>query len=391
MNAVIEAEVYEVHPSGVALDIACGQAHLEPDLNIKPDSAPARLGSAVHEALAFMLQGSLDPDLNKIAFDYNVDHEELSKLYYYGRKAWRDQLSQYFGTEYEVEKTLTCKLTPNIKIVGTLDLHMISPAEARILDWKSGWLTDSGKYLYQMLLYAYLCFKNYDLRKITVFIPWLRDYNFEIIKFEFVSDDEVLIEHEGKTAIFDIAEFKEELTAIYFDPDQPYQPGNHCGFCRRYYECPALTQMVKTDMDMIMDEEFDSFVANPQNIGAFHDRLGLVKRAIEGATLRERLFLGKAGAIEIPGWGRLELSQRAKTKIDTLKAFPVVQERLTDAEFAPALEFKIGKLKKAVNDKAERGQKKQAQEELVAALDEAGAISKAPFTVISKTKGNKDE
>ena len=178
MNALTilpDTEVKVVRSSGVALLDACGQSHKKPKIAIRQDNEPARLGSAVHEALANMVRGDKLQNFGELTMRYSIDVEELTKLYNFGRKGWRDNIAQYFGNDYKVEGQLLHQITPNLRLVGTPDVFALLPEhnEIRILDWKSGWKTDINVRP-QMLSYALYRLRNIQRLSLRLLASGLR-------------------------------------------------------------------------------------------------------------------------------------------------------------------------------------------------------------------------
>lgn len=76
-------------PSSIPLFLTCPSSAGTPKIKTDTDSEPADDGTAVHEALALMVQGQ-EPDLAVLAVKHDVDPTTLRVLYAYGCQAWRE-------------------------------------------------------------------------------------------------------------------------------------------------------------------------------------------------------------------------------------------------------------------------------------------------------------
>lgn len=150
-----------------------------------------------------------------------------------------------------------------------------------------------------------------------------------------------------------------------------FRTGEFCSYCGRKSLCPKLHDMAITlskhyhpeDMEIDLPAEYD-----PRNITDPE----IMSRALLVAPLFEK-FASHAKArglamrleegVEIPGF---ELKERAAAFAITnaQMAWDVVKEKLTPDEFASAAKVAIGALETAWKEKAPRGQKAKAAEEL---------------------------
>jgi hypothetical protein len=87
----------------------------------------------------------------------------------------------------------------------------------------------------------------------------------------------------------------------------------------------------------------------------------------------------------------LAIVEESRDEIDALKAWPVLTAYLKEAELAGCVKILKGALMSAVADKAERGQKKAAKENLMVEIEAIGAVetSKIEKMVLRKKEGAK--
>lgn len=108
-------------------------------------------------------------------------------------------------------------------------------------------------------------------------------------------------------------------------------------------------------------------------------RIDLVIKARAVAQIAERVVgaikadVLKNGDVEAGG-KRLTLQRTERRRLNAWLAFPILQERLEDAEMAEVIDISIAKAEQVVSKKAGRGKGASAVRALNKALAEAGAI-----------------
>ena len=92
------------------------------------------------------------------------------------------------------------------------------------------------------------------------------------------------------------------------------------------------------------------------------------------------------GPLEHPDGGTVEVVEEVRRAIEVPVAWPVLAERIDQERLLGALRIGMGDLKKAVRDGAERGAKDAAEQDLMGALDRAGALRKSSYTKVDERR-----
>src|SRR4030042_5671960 len=160
-----------IRASKMPLFLTCPQSlKRAPEIPIDSDSEIARLGTAVHEAMANYVMNNR-VDAGELAEKHGVDLKELSILFAFGRQAW-EELSPYFPTP-EVEESMEATLNKVFCLRGRADVFQLATDAIHIIDWKSGY--KKTNYWPQLLAYGYLAARQYGVPKAIVTLVWLRD------------------------------------------------------------------------------------------------------------------------------------------------------------------------------------------------------------------------
>ena len=373
------------------------------DIEIEIDKVhfAANIGRAVHKIAESVVSGEItEIDRSYIVSEsikfgveeYSDDVETLAENVV---KAWNGNakwggLKGYFinpKTEEHGKFEHTVKnpnngVMENISISGYMDVSEVISAEeveeatvknwGITLDWKSGRKGDSSSYKAQMLAYAtMLAAANPKLEQVTTIICWLRDNAFSVTTF---SRDEIR------------DWFKNFIRRSAFWDGKSYSPGEHCSWCKRYYDCPARAKMINSAVtDLIEFEGGRSLVIDDNGDLVDPDKL---YQAFKQAKSLEKLiatFIGdlkfeieQRGSVAIPSLegnrGFSYKTRRGNAVFDSMNAWPVLQEHFTDDEIAGIVNIGKGNLKKAADNKAPRGKKASFLKDILSELEANGAV-----------------
>jgi hypothetical protein len=355
-----------LHPSSLPRLFACGQSS-RGSLNIDEDSDAARLGSAVHAALARQIQGEII-NLIRIAEEFGVAQEamtDLAILTATGMKLWREVIAPWFRVP-TAEQTMGINLTADIGLKGTADVIELFPEEHRgvIVDWKTDRKPGRRDYLPQVLGYAYLAMvNNPGITRITVALVWLRDKS---ITSEVITRS-------------DADELRRVLVAAAEDPNPQFDIGDQCDYCKRRYECPALAARAQSQAAIILQRPVTELPSDPKSLREMWQMSGVLDRAIKSGRewIKEqiRLQLPTLDArIECEGGGSLGFAQKRIREIDPRKGIAVASKYMDDEGLASAVKLSRPALIKAARETAPEGMTKKAREEqFIADLQAAGA------------------
>lgn len=316
------------------------------------------MGTAAHEAHAHMVtHGLVDWDgVDELARRHGVDASELRSLLGLGQRLWEQVSGSFPNASAEVSMAYA---GDDFVLTGTADVIGISADVAHIGDWKDG-RVDSD-YAQQLLGYAFLALASGGVDRAEAGILWVRETEYE---------------HHSMT-VEQASAWLVRLHSEVVKWDGTFRPGNHCTNCRRAHECPARRAIVRRDVEAIAGMDLDD-----RAIAALTpaQRIDLVIKARAVAQIAER-FIGaikadvaKNGAVNADG-KTLTLLKSERRSVRAWEAFPVLQERLDDAEMAQVTTISLSKAEELVRKKAPPRKGAQAVRELNMALEEASAIA----------------
>lgn len=333
---------------------------LDGDLKIDTRNEASALGSAAHAAMERVVVGS-HVDVDKLAERWGVDAKDLGPLVWFGRKAW-EELAPSFpepGIEREVAWDDALSLT------GHIDLASDLAGTVRTLDWKTGRVDHD--YYWQLAGYA-LCLllgEAWEIDEVSATVVWLRDQTIETYVFR---------REEAGALIARIA--------AQFDRRPSYSVGAHCTFCPRAHSCPALAAQARKDIAILGDTKIIETSDGPKGLEGMPAsevvRLFSMSKTLAGviesfqAAVRRK---AKDGPIDGGDGTEIRLvTEKGGRVIDVEKAWPILQDRLTDSELAGVLEVRASKMDTVVAAKAGRGKGASAKKALAAELEAAGAV-----------------
>jgi hypothetical protein len=352
--------------SSLPLGFICPPSLHVIDLRIDHTGELAGVGTAVHRALAPLIEGIAPATSLEIALDMHRDAswEEVRPLFWSGVKMWEKIREWMPGARAEVG--LSATVTDGdyqANLTGHIDLLSVDHEKrsAVVGDWKSGRLDHD--FHHQGFGYATLVMLNdHDVDEVSVHFFWLRTG--EIESYVVTRDR--------------MNQWLEELMADVVKWDGRYHDGHHCGHCHRNHDCPAVTAMIRRDVAMFSDDA----KANIESMDAptfcgYWRKLKTLEGLVKEAREHSRIEVERRGGEVHDGSGSVIhfVEHNAPREVDYLKAKPVISELLTEDEFAPAIEVSAKKLEDIVGKKAGRGKGSGAKRELAEALVAAGAIT----------------
>lgn len=357
---------------------ACPGSVHGPGLRIEQTNDAATLGTAAHAVLADICTGDLEavPDLTPYANRYGLgadEVKELSMLCWTGLKAW-SEIKPTFGPDIEAEVELG-HTTNGYRLTGHIDLLGEDAQTARIVDWKSGRL-DVDHY-HQMAGYAALTMDRCPCESVVCAVVLLREQSYRLYRFTRP----------------EIEAWWDELLSRVVQWDGRYCVGPQCRYCPRRASCEARTAMVRSSVGELLSYEgivpADRTELAPRVLDLYH-RVKTIKAAVEAFDEWLRTEINANGPV-VTGESRLEMVEQKRDNIDPLTAWPTLEAALTTEELARATKVSKTAILQAISDKAPRGQKKLAKDELMRKLEEAGAVSQTSIyrlTEIPNEKGH---
>jgi hypothetical protein len=349
-----------IRASSTPLLCICPRSQEPTALRIDTDRQDARLGTASHDGAATYLRDAFLPVVKELAEKHGVDDvDELAMMLAFAKQAI-DALRETFP-EPILEQNVAIMLADDVELTGTADILSILDERVVVGDYKSG--RRHRDYIKQLLSYALLACLIYDKTKWSVSLIWLRDHYIDT----------------KSGGLDELMQHKEELiAAARVATTAPFRVGEHCLYCPRAHDCPARQQLVKQSARDLMDADIKDFVelAASGRLPAFWAGIKCIEKSIIDIREQLKLTMNVHGDLVCPDGTVFTFDEIVKRALDPLKSWPVLQQRLSDEEIAGSMRFSLTDLQDAVAKKVGRGQKGKAKEELVEALDAAGAIER---------------
>lgn len=349
----------KVRCSVLPILMQCSRSLDDVDLVISDTSAPADMGSAVHEALSCVVEDvAFSPEL--LCARYSADAKEFGMMVSFGRKAWEELQSSFPLPETEVE-VMFSDVKRGIALTGHIDVLSIIGNSARGIDWKSG-RKEETDYYSQLAGYASCLIMGHYVAEVTFTVVWLRSQTVETYTFR----------RQEVVEFMDRVQNHLNVGA--------YTHGEHCGYCRRSHECEALIRMGRRDMAMFMagDEAslaIDLSALAPAQVVDLRRRAKMLEKFAASLDSMIRWRVSSSGPLPSgDGYALSLVEENGKREIDTEKAWPILQDRLTDVELAKCVTVSAADVDDCVAKKAGRGNGKKAREALATELKLAGAL-----------------
>lgn len=326
---------------------------------VDPWSDAAEGGTDYHRLLALSPEGDApSPLLDELSEDARI-------VYFTCAKAWREKISAWMPNA-EAETYFECEPITGFTLTGHTDVRSLNgdETEIAILDWKGG--RKDYSYKHQGLGYLACAFMSFPkLARGTVHFYWPRTDELET----YVADRARIVN------------WSMELQSRVVNWDGVYHPGEHCNGCKRSTTCPARAQMERRGLALLGQTLSLATMDGPQ-IFDLHAQVKLLQKTMEQVEDAIKAEARARGSVE-DGNGRVMHYVPAKgpRRVDVLKAWPALTERLSDEELASCVRVSISDAEALVGEKAKnapgakRGAIKAAKESLAEALAQAGAVS----------------
>ncbi len=380
---------------------ACGQSWRGDD-GIDPTHEYSKLGTAVHDALAKMVQGQR-VDLSDIALLHGVDEDALATAYGYGVSAWNNPawpLKTYFPrARAEGARGLTIHGGGYvIKMSGHVDVVSIGGpgTHVYILDWKLG---NISRAYWQMVLYAACWVAAPTDSCCTTFLVNLMDGKVRVINFVWDGDDLNQVGDSGESVRSGL------LKELYNHAmDETYRPSMEaCLYCKRRFTCEAQKTSLSAPVEALAATKPDMPVRIQEIIDGghypeFRDYRRGLKRVIEDCEKSEKEIIRAQGEI-VSGGKRYTLEEgvaRREVNISDVGVWKYLREKLGSLdELRKALGYvSLKSILTVISKNAEHGTKGKAKQIAQAELEELGGLAVSlKYTVVEEDiteKGNDD-
>ena len=383
-DTAVKAEKYVFWPSSIGRVIACpASASKKSDLLIDQVGDPAKVGQAVHAALALLVEGKEIPSATRLAMDHGLDEvkhgSEIESLISAGRWAWfgtKDHpgfITSLFhkpAAEVRLEYSVKTK-NPHtgedavVEFHGRADVYEEKEEEAAIIDWKTGYKTDEDAHMPQMISMAVMAFaRNRHISKVTAVLVWLRDWQFSAATFTREGVRDWLRNFLRRKAFWD---------------GKTYNPGSHCRYCPRSYECPARAQMMRTaitefvgkDTEVTFDE--NGVLRPAADIFKLYEAAKTVNSEANKVLSLLKDAIDQTGPVVYDG-RKLEVAQSSPPiQVEFGPGEEYLRQQLGD-NLKDVLSVSTSKLKKVVMAEAPKGEKTAAWQSFLLDLKKVDAV-----------------
>jgi len=285
-------------------------------------------------------------------------------------------------TEYN-EIQLEIPLNYGLKTYGTCDRLTIKDKKALLADYKTGVSQiDHPSDNWQAIAYTIGVFDKFsDIESVTFvfYIPFYSDtpnHTFHRSELETL--------REKVSVVIARAAYVRSKWACGTPSLDELNPTQNCRFCAYESNCPALGSLVLGVADKLgvnLPDSLDPEGADPETLENVY---GIAKVVSNWAdTFRSKVVAMAKDGLEFPNL-RLRSMGRTKRCEDNEKLVEVaLGYGLTEAELLSTATFPLGKLTKAISDKAPKGEKGAKQKEFLDDLDSHGILetSEERFTL----------
>lgn len=366
--------------SSAPIAIACpASVNPDPDETLLDSlNEAATVGTVVHRICeAIVHTGEVPRNWHQIAAVYGITGAKLGEVgsLIYAAKAFWDEYGHAFAnpqTELALEQDIPGR-DEWVTLSCHIDIADIQIDEAIVLDWKTTRLDID--YSAQLLFYAWIpCLLNPNIQKVTSMQVFLRDRTANIQVWTRQQIDDFAARYVNEVINWD---------------GRTYRPGAHCGYCRRWANCPAQsTMIVQTHKDLIETEihlpvEPDALINLYERVGALGKRIEQFRTAVKARVDHEGVIQGAAK--------RLAFVDQSRDEIDARKGWGILKRELTEDELADCLAVTKGTFLDYVKEHAPQGQKGKAKKAIMEELRNAGAVTSKEIRALRLLQGQAKE
>ncbi len=372
---------------------ACGQSWRGDD-GIDPTHEYSKLGTAVHDALAKMVQDQ-SIDLSDIALLHGVDEDALATAYGYGVSAWNNPawpLKTYFQKAHVERKQAFVLHGDNYRIKMSGHVDAISLAAKRhvyILDWKLG---NISRAYWQMVIYAACWVAALKDGHCTTFLVNLMDGKARVINFvwDWDSDDLNQVGDNGKNV-------RTGLLKELYDRamDETYHPSMEaCLYCKRRFTCEARKTSLSAPVEALaatranLPTRLHEIIYQGRYPEFRKHRKGL-KKVIEDCEKSEKEIIRAQGEI-VSGGKRYTIEEgvaRREVNISDVGVWKYLREKLGSLdELRKTIGYvSLKSILSVISKNAEHGKKGKAKQIAQAELEELGGLAVSlKYTVVEE-------
>lgn len=342
--------------------VQCHPSATPPAVKIDRPSGAADMGSGVHEFMRRSVAGFqaiTHDEADGISEMMGLDAEELRESCGIAWHSWR-AIADYFPAP-ACEVTLGPLTVGDITLTGTADLVSVVGDCVQILDYKSGWA--DGDHEQQLRGYGRLALAKY---------PEATRVKGTIFRTRFAETQT------WEWTRAELVEWFAELADRVAKRNEIYRPSpDVCGYCPRFYECPAAAALLKTAAALVADAQnsFDIAARTPEQLAGIVEAARLVAKVAEAAVDAVRpVVMAAGGVIPLNDGRELAMVDVIRKEIDFPAGEDVIAHYAGD-RWREAVSVSKGDLEAIVKETAPRGMKAKLVKAMLDDLDAAGAIT----------------
>jgi len=333
--------------------LAAGEA-----LRVETESADvARNGSAVHEVCRSIVASGerTQTAVQAAAREHRADADEIGRMSWRAFQWWEANSGAYPGAKTELLMQLEAG---DYRLTGHADVVSLpSDAEVRLIDWKSGFLTDADAEP-QMRAYGLLACRTYNVQRVTATVVWLRDETEQT--WTWTADE--------------LETWWREIVRGWSHWDgQTFTTGEHCRYCPRLTACPAQRALMRATVSDLEALETGGQI-EAEGVGKLYARVQVVQQMCERFRELARAVVAAHGPIPTPDGRELALVQQDREEIIPAEAWQTLLNIIGPDALAEACKVSKTAVLAAVAAKAPRGQKGKAKDALMDELRQGGCV-----------------
>ena len=279
----------------------CPASSKAPEILIDSSSPEAVMGTAVHEAMKYIVEnnGGRFPDVTAIGHRHKVDDlDTFNYLCWSGWNMWKKL--QPFIDEPKCEVQMSQGPKDDPVLTGTADIIGKTPdGDLVILDWKTGHVQADA--YHQLMGYLWLATYGTGIPENSKIITvWVRSGDYEVTD---VSKK-------------DLIDWGFEFSDLVLGKDT-YNPGQACTYCPLANECPARSQLVKATMSDFLDINFDHRLetTTPEDLALLKPKVDLLSKAIDRYKAVLRSKVQEVGAISLGDGREIRLQEENRQTV----------------------------------------------------------------------------
>jgi hypothetical protein len=357
--------------------MSCGASVLNPDdlVEVERENGAAETGTIIH-ALAedIVAKGGTELRHHEVRLrELDGGFERAIELLPKIERVWR--VAQPSFIEPVLEAYFESDLGSGITITGHIDIHEAFVDHALVLDWKTG--RQRVEHYHQVMGYAFLVWDSMGRPEDYVIYPTV----------VYVEDGEQGIEKIKGVTPSDLEEWAAQVVAKA--KDTRYVTSEKCVHCPLANSCPAHAQKRATAVSVISGGA-GSDLRQMEDRAEVINKLKIVEDAVKQFKADLKADVKANGPIDLGDGTEYRIEEKPYESLNAAKALPSLGEHgLTSQEVLKATKFSLPQLRKAVYNRAVKGDKSVAVDRLNEDLVAKKALFQSTTSQMWRRKSSK--